>query len=59
MFPSKFISVLRIKELNITYMINDSERITEKLGDYVFAKTNGTLYIRGLFWYTREKRKMI
>ena len=26
---------------------------------YVFAKTNGTRYIRGLFWYTREKRKMI
>ena len=33
MFPSKFISVFRIKELNITYMINDSERLTEKLAE--------------------------
>ena len=32
MFPSKFIIGLRIKELNLTDMINDSERITEKLG---------------------------
>ena len=32
MFPSKFITELRITELNLTDMINDSERITEKLG---------------------------
>ena len=29
--------MLRIKELNLTCMINDSERITEKLGHCVIA----------------------
>ena len=40
--------MLRIKELNLTCMINDSERITEKLGHWqsIPGNTTDTLITR-------------
>ena len=50
--------MLRIKELNLTCMINDSERITEKLGHSLLTRQLTSKVINGQYFHMQNNLSM-